>query len=354
MSDATTKGVGSTTERDNWLRSALGLDPGTYVGKTQSSASAAPYAGGVLKTVEDAVVAGAKTVADGVLAVEIAQYESAMKSLDAEIQHVVAAGLNSSHYAAQAKSIRDAYADAAKIDGDAARVVAIGALMLRASDAAAEAKVDVARVAKSAVEGIGSAVTDMRDGAKNLIDKLAKDNKAKPELAKRLTELDASIAEVGKITDRPARSKQLKQVSVAAESLLDDAAGASKDADAVQVVYAKSLKDRYGFEITNPSKMKNTHLDEVYKMFDKVPDTDVVQGKLKTLTYQPLNDKGSKNTGAAYGDAEIEMGDYGSEEWGYKDPKTAKPTPANGFSKSRSIQLPKPSSASSNRARASH
>jgi hypothetical protein len=114
--------------------------------------------------------------------------------------------------------------------------------------------------------------------------------------------------------------------------LLDDAAGASKDAHTVQAVYAKALKDRYGFEITNPSKMKNTHLDQAYKMFDKVPDTDVVQGKLKTLTYQPLNDKGGKNKGAAYGDAEIEMGDYGSENWSYKDPKTGKPTPANGFS----------------------
>ena len=47
-------------------------------------------------------------------------------------------------------------------------------------------------------------------------------------------------------------------------------------------------------------------------MFDKVPESDVVQDKLKKIIYTPVtqdedgNDE--PNTGAAYGGAEIEMG----------------------------------------------
>jgi len=67
-------------------------------------------------------------------------------------------------------------------------------------------------------------------------------------------------------------------------------------------------------------------------MFDKVPEADVVQNKMQNLNYEPLTSKGKKNTGAAYGGATIFMGDYGNENWGYKDPKTGKPAPANGFS----------------------
>jgi hypothetical protein len=339
-----------TKEQHSWLQTALGVvggltqsakDAVTSVEGTVVAGAKAIVAGA--NTVENTVVAGAKAVGevvgkgvkaveDGVVAAESAVYETAMKSLDAEIQHVADAGLDKSHYAAQAKSIRDGYADALKVGDGAARVAAIGALVLRANQAASDAKEDVARVTKSSVEGVGAAVTDMRDGAKKLIDKLPKDSKEKPELAKRLTELDASIAEAGKVTERAARARRLKQVNVAAESLFDDAAAASKDSETVQAVYSKALKSRYGFDVANPSGMKNTHLDQVYKMFDKVPETDVVQGKLKTLTYQPLDDKGGQNTGAAYGDAVIEMGDYGTEDWAYNDPKTGKATPANGFS----------------------
>ncbi len=291
--------------------------------------------------VKDEVVKGAKAVGDAALAEEASKFEEAMKALDLEIKHVADAGLDPSHYAAQAKELRDEYAEDAKIGGEAARIWAIGKLVVRAHGAASDARADVARTLKSAVEGVGTAVTDMRDGAKKLIDNLAKDNKQKPELAKRLADLDTDIAAEARITDRAARTKKLKQINVAAESLFDDAAAAANDPAAVQAVYAKALKDRYGFDITNPANMKNTHLDEVYKMFDKVPDTDVVQDKLKTLNYEPLNDKGGKNTGASYGDAQINMGDYGDETWGYVnpatgkpdvDPKTGKPIEPNGFS----------------------
>ena len=334
-------------ERHNsWLKDVLGIDTEKYVAALSAGAQTVRTA--MVRgadAAEDGVIAGAKAVAglaskglnaieDGVLATETAPYEAAMKSLDAEIKHVADAGLDTRHYAAQEKSIRDAYADAIKIADKPTRAIALGKVVLRANQAAADAKADVARVSKSAVEGVSAAVTHLRDGAKALIDKLPQANKQKPELAKRLSELDASIAAVGKVDDRAARAKQLKQISATADLLMDAAvrAAGAQDSDAVQAVYSSALKDRYGFEITNPSGMKNTHLDKVYQMFEKVPETDVVQGKLKTLTYQPVDEKGKKNRGAAYGGAVIEMGDYGDEKWPYKDPKTGADAPVNGFS----------------------
>jgi hypothetical protein len=287
-----------------------------------------------IEKAKDALSAGAKDVADDVVAAETAKYDAAMKELDGQIQKLTSLGLDSAHYTAQATAIRANFADAMKLHSNAARVFAIGALMQRANQAASDAKTDVAHAAKSAIEGVGHAVTDMRDGARKQIDALPKDSKEKPELAKRLDDLNALIGEVGKITAPAEHAKKLKQVNVAAESLFDDAAAASHDAQAMQAVYAQALKDRYGIEIDNPAGMKNTHLDQVYKMFDKVPDADVAQGKLKKLVFQPLNRDGTKNDGAAYGDAEIDMGDYGDETWDYQnpDPTKASPPKPNGFS----------------------
>ena len=273
-----------------------------------------------------------KAIADRLVASDTKKFEAAMTALDEQIAKVAEAGLNDGHYKAQAKSLRDDFTAATKLPGNDERVTAVSALVARAKQAAGNAQADIARVSKSAVEGVTSAVTAMRDGAQQSMDKLPEKHKKKAELSLRLSDLDDLIAEVGKLTDRAERAKKLKLVNASAESLFNDAAKAAKDKAIVQEVYAKALKERYGFEIDNPSGMKNTHLEQVYEMFDKVPETDVVQGRMQKLSYQPLDDDGTKNTGAAYGGAEITMGDYGKEKWNYVDPDTGKPVKANGFS----------------------
>jgi hypothetical protein len=368
MSDATNlppaaaAGQGPDQKQLTWAALFCGKDPQALAAPPAAAKQAAPKDGGSIldsieaglsaakdkavggvesliedakevgKTVVEGVEAGLQAVSDRIVQSETADYEAAMKNLDGEIKNVKDAGLDPGHYEAQAKEIRAAFEEAQKLDGKVKRIAAFSNLAKRANEAAMTAKEDVARLSHAAVEGVGSAITKLRDGAKQSIDKLDKKNKQKPELAKRLDDLDKLIAEAGKITDRAERARKLKVVNVDAESLFGDAAQAAGDQDIVQKVYADALKERYGFAISNPSGMKNTHLDQVYKMFDKVPETDVVQGKLKTLSYTPLNDDGTKNTGAAYGGATIDMGDYGNENWGYQDPKTGKPTPANGFS----------------------
>ncbi len=294
-----------------------------------------------VSSVVDTVVSGVKAVKDTIVTAvtdamvnkETAKFDTAMKRLDEEIKNVTAAGLDAGHYQAQAKDLRDQFEAAKKVAGNADRIVAVSTLAQLAKQQAAQAAADVQRLSHSAVEGVTAAVKGMRDGAKEAIDALAETVKEKPELAKRLGDLDKLIAETGKLTDRAAQAKKLKQVNVEAESLFRDAAKAGNDDAIVQKVYAKALKDRYGIEISNPAGMANTHLEQVYEMFDKVPEADVVQGRMKKLTYQPLDDKGEKNTGAAYGGAEIFMGDYGKETWTYLDPDNpGKEIKPNGFS----------------------
>lgn len=281
----------------------------------------------VVHAVEDTAAKVADGVTDVITGAEGKLYDAAMKELDTEIKHVKDAGLDASHYAAQAKDIRAEYAKAVKLAGRTDRIAAVTKLTLQAREAASDAKTDVARVTKEAVKGVGTAITDMRDGAKKQIDKLPKDSKDKPGLEKRLAALDAAIAAAGKVTDPAQHAKQLKQVNTTAEKLFDDAAAASGDKAAVQAVYSKAIKDRYGIDITNASSVKNTHFDDMYKMFDKVPDTDVVQGKLKKLNYN------KSNPSANYGSAQIEFGDYPDGAiLVYKDPVTGKEAEKNAFS----------------------
>jgi hypothetical protein len=324
---------------------------------------------GGLKSVGEGIVAGAKAVGEGVVSVgktigegvvagvnavgglineeamKIADgdYDESMKRLDTEITNVKDAGLDATPYEAQAKNIRGAHAEALKQPDIISRYNAVSACSARAKTAADQAMVDVANLKKSAVEGVTAAVSDLRDGAKAQIGKIPKQNPKKAELDKRLAQLDKSIEEAGKLTDRVERAKKLKEINKTAQGLFDQAVGITKDKSTVEAVYGKALKERYGFEITNPAKMPNTHLDQVYKMFDLVPEADVVQSQMKTLNYEPLvqvddgkgGKKWKKNTGASYGGASINMGDYGKEDWPYVDPKdpTGKtPMKANGFS----------------------
>jgi hypothetical protein len=336
---------------DDWVKAVFQLDPATFAPSGQAAQSQAmPESANIfddigsgLKKAGEAIIEGAKavgtiveqgvkTVAHEVAALGSDDYETAMRRLDAQIQAVKSAGLDATPYEAQAKSIRDDHDAALKLPDQAPRADAIAACGKRADTAADEAEADVKRLKTSAVEGVTGAVKDMRDGAQAQIDKLAKTNDKKPGLEKRLDALNKLIDAIGKMTDRAAAAKTLKEVNTAAQKLLDDAVAATGDTSTIQAIYGKALQDRYGFTISNPANMPNTHLDQVYKMFDKVPEADVVQNKMQTLTYQPLTDKGTKNTGAAYGGATIFMGDYGAETWAYKDPKTGKPAPANGFS----------------------
>jgi hypothetical protein len=367
---------------DAWVKEALGFDPDTH---RQQAAGAAPRQSasegddrqnladdilGGLQSVGEGIVSGAKAVGEGVVSVGKAigegvvsgvkavgglindeamkiadgDYDDSMKRLDAEIKNVKDAGLDATPYEAQAKNIRDAHAEALKQPDLTGRYHAVSACSTRAKTAADQAVVDVTNLKKSAVEGVTAAITAMRDAAKQQIDKVAKDNPKKEELDKKLAELNKSIEAAGKLTDRVERAKTLKDINKTAQALFDEAVSVTNDKSAIEATYGKALKERYGFDIKNPANMPNTHLDQVYKMFDRVPEADVVQSKMKTLNYEPLSvvpdghggTKKVKNTGASYGGAQINMGDYGDNDpWPYVDPKdpTGKtPMPANGFS----------------------
>ena len=371
-----------------WVKDVFGVDPATYEGPGGSAPQGAgaarqSFAGDVVDGVKavggavgGAVVGGAKALGHGVVAVgegvagvattigkgvvsgvkavggaidakamSIADgdYEKSMKRLDTAVKSVKDAGLDATPYEAQAKNIRDAHAEALKQGDLSSRYKAVSACSARAKTAADEAVVDVEKLKKSAVEGVTAAIKSMRDEAKAQIDKVGKDDPKKAGLVKSLGELDKSIEEVGKLTDRAERAKKLKDVNTAAQALFDKAIDITKDAAKIQEVYAKALKERYGIEIKNPAGMPNTHLDQVYKMFDRVPEADVAQNKMKQLTYEPtaMVDDGhggltpKKNKGASYGGASINMGDYAKEDWPYVDPSdpTGKtPMKANGFS----------------------
>lgn len=315
---------------DSWILDAFGIsvaDAGD-----EEDGSGVIRSTGLGSKIAAPFKAVAKKVNDKLISAASGPYDELMKNLDEQIKAVKDAGLDATPYEAQAKGIRDAYAEALDLPDLTKRMSASADLGQKAQAAADQAKADVAKLKKSAVEGVTGAITGMRDGAKALIDKLPKDGTDTADLVKRLADLDKSIKEAGDLTDRAERAKQLKVLNQTAQTLFDDAAKASTDKTTVQAVYKKALMDRYGIDIQVPPGMENTHLDQVYKMFDKVPEADVVQNKMKTLAYQPLNDDGTKNDGAAFGGATIFMGDYGAEDWPYQDPATGAAVPANGFS----------------------
>ena len=219
----------------------------------------------------------------------------------------------------------------------------VSACSARAKTAADQALVDVANLKKSAVEGVTAAISGMRDAAKSQIDKIAKENPKKDELDKKLAALDKSIEEAGKLYRSFRSGQKLKEINKTAQALFDEAVSVTNDKSTVEATYGKALKDRYGFDITNPANMPNTHLDQVYKMFDRVPEADVVQSQMRTLNYQPLSQvddgkggkKQVKNTGASYRGARINMGENCNEDWPYdhpNDPTGNTPKAENGFS----------------------
>jgi hypothetical protein len=152
----------------------------------------------------------------------------------------------------------------------------------------------------------------------------------------RMSDVEGLFEKQSKEKDRKERGKLLKQLNVQAESLFDAAVDAAKDPETdkkAQKVYAEALEKRYGLKIKNPDKISNTHLDQVYKMFDMVPATDVAQGSLKRLEYKATTketgpDGKTKKVpwdGAAFSShgSEIDMGDIAKgKSVPYYDPAT--------------------------------
>ena len=260
------------------------------------------------------------------------EFEAQMKRVEAQIKRLSDAAIDSTRYSAQAKDLRSRHDTATKEPDLDKRVDALTKLVAAAKDAADRATADTDRGTTSAVEGIDKAVIDMRDTAKQLIDKLDAKNDKKPELGKRLGELSKEIDDEAKMTDRAARSKALKRIEKDCEALLDDASAAAKDPAALQATYKKALEDRYGFKVDEKAGI-SSHNDQVYKMFDKVPDTDLTQDKLKKVEYSDKMPNGTSNPSAYYYSAGITMGAYSdTSTLPYQDPTTKQAEAPNAFS----------------------
>lgn len=271
---------------------------------------------------------------------QIARIEHSLDLIDEQIAQLTASGVDGGPLAVNVQQLRKKLADLREFDDPDPKVqaAALTALEKEARKAAAVAVKDAQKQAHTAVEGADAAIKAIRDGANKEIQKL-KDGDDKTALTQRLSDLDAALKEAEKVQDRAERAKAFADLNTTAEQLLDDATKAgtgSQDDPEVQGAYKKAITKKYGVNISNPSGTKNTHYDQVYKMFDKVPIGDVTQQQFKKLSYEGVtyDKKGNpKSSGAAYGDAEISMGEYKTgEKWGYQDPKTGKPAPSNGFS----------------------
>ena len=346
-------------QQNEWIKSVFGFDPISYetpAGRGTERQTRPEARNGAAKAGKTSLFSRLKSAVskgDGAASatvgatsattqnttppVEDGEFGAAMKRLDTATKSVKDAGLDAGAYMAQAKNIRDAYADAQKQSGTD-KTNALQTCTDRAKAAADLAVVDVEKLKKSAVEGVTDAIKAMRDEASAQIQNIDEKNRKKAGMVKELATLDKTILDAGKLTDRAQRAKTLKTIDAAAQALFDKAAKITGDTEKIQETYAKALEKKYGIAIKNPEGMKNTHLEQVYKLFDSVPQGDVAQSMLKQLAYEPtmLNEKGEevKNTGASYGSASINMGDYGTEDWEYvdpKDPKGKKKVQANGF-----------------------
>jgi hypothetical protein len=214
--------------------------------------------------------------------------DNSMNAYRAAVQSMADAGIDTGPYQQEARTFESYYVGVARFSDLKDRETYLNAVLKRIDTAADAARADAVKVGKSAVEGTGQAVKDMLDGTKKAIAKV-KDKDAVESLTQRMYELGGLDEQQRKEKDRAQRAKLLKQLNTQAEQLYDDAVKAAGDDETkkqAQAVYASALKDRYGIAIDNPDKIANTHLDKVYKMLDKVPQTDVAQGSLKTLAYK--------------------------------------------------------------------
>ena len=204
-----------------------------------------------------------------------------------------------------------------------------------------------------AIDSVGDAVEDLSDKvfapqASEVQKRLQQEVKGLETLGldtKRLkgdqAEQERALADAAKIADpdqREAATKRARRRMQELEKHAEALAGAAKkvmgeakgppDDTQKAAIYKQALQDRYDLEITVPKGMTNTHMDRVYDMMGTVPAKQAKHRKLKKLTYsKAADDAGS----GAYGDAEIEMGDFGAAT-GSEDYETdGQKIPANSF-----------------------
>lgn len=149
---------------------------------------------------------------------------------------------------------------------------------------------------------------------------------------------ERALAEAAKITDESKREAAIKRarkrlqeldkhaqaLAKAAKKVMGDTKGAPNPTQKA-AIYKQALEDHYDLKITIPEGMSNTHMDNVYDMLGTVPRKQAKHRKLKKLIYT------SDDSSGAYGDAEIEMGDFGNAT-GTEDYKIDGETiPANSF-----------------------
>lgn len=171
---------------------------------------------------------------------------------------------------------------------------------------------------KGIVAGLGAVPDDAPNAAPPV----------KANLQARFATWDRDFTAIQKETDAAKRDTTLGTLDTDGTALYADilaAKGGDTKAEK-EAVYKKALEARYGFTIDTKGRAF-TNFDKMYDVLRMVPVTDVKQSKLKKLEYGEPG-----KSGAAYGGATIEMGDYGDGEtdWGYQNPDGS-PAPANGF-----------------------
>jgi hypothetical protein len=204
-----------------------------------------------------------------------------------------------------------------------------------------------------AIDRVGEVVGDLGDKiyppeTKEVQKRLDQDVKGLDALGldtKRLkgdqAEQERALADAAKVPDKGQREaaitrarkrmqelqKHAEALASAAKKVMGDAKGAPNEAQKA-AIYKNALEDHYGLEVTIPAGMTNTHMDRVYDMMGTVPKKQAKHRKLKKLTYSSAADDAGSG---AYGDAEIEMGDFGDATGSEDYQIDGEKVPANSF-----------------------
>jgi hypothetical protein len=201
-----------------------------------------------------------------------------------------------------------------------------------------------------AIAGVGDAVADLGEDVytpevKEVQAHLDREVKGLEALGLDTKQLKAdkadqerALTEAAKMADKDQREAALKRarkrmqeldahaeaLAKATKKVMGDTKGAP-NAMQKAAIYQKALEDHYNLKITVPEGMSNTHMDRVYDMMGTVPKKQAKQRKLKKLTYT------SDDSSGAYGNAEVEMGDFGDATGTENYEIDGKTIPANSF-----------------------
>lgn len=151
---------------------------------------------------------------------------------------------------------------------------------------------------------------------------------SKETLQQRFDVWDKALTAANKETDPKKKTTAFDTLDTAATKLFADILR-TKGGDTKgerEAVFKGALEARYGF-VVDTGGHPFTNLDKMYEVLKMVPPEDVAQSKLKKLTFEMPG-----KAGAAYGGAEITMGDYGDAkgDWDYQNPDGS-PAPVNGY-----------------------